>query len=69
MIKLKLLLVYFFGALILNLNFLQAEESLPADGEEQSKKPNQYNIKLLLGQETPGEGTRLDPGLLFKTFL
>ena len=69
MIKLKLLLVYFFGALILNLNFLQAEESLSADREEQSKKPNQYNIKLLLGQETPGEGTRLDPGLLFKTFL
>ena len=69
MIKLKLLLVYFFGGIFLNLNILWAEESPSPSSEEQNQKIKHYNIKLLLGLETPGEGTRLDPGLLFKTFL
>ncbi|MBG09341.1 MAG: hypothetical protein CME68_11320 [Halobacteriovoraceae bacterium] len=68
-IKIKLLLVYFFSAILLNLNILWAEESPSNEGDEKSKKLNHYNIKILLGVETPGEGTRLDQGLLFKTFL
>ena len=69
MIKLKLPLVYFFGAILLNLNLLWAEESPSIEKEEHSQKLKHYNIKILLGLETPGEGTRLDQGLLFKTFL
>ena len=69
MIKIKLLLVYFFGAILLNLNILWAEESPSFDKKDGNKKSGLYNTKLLLGIETPGEGTRLDPGLLFKTFL
>ena len=30
---------------------------------------NKYRINLTLGTDTPGEGTRLGPGLLFKAFL
>ena len=68
-IKLQLLLVYFFVAILLKPNFLWAEESPSQEREEKNRKAESYNIKLLVGLETPGEGNRLDQGLLFKTFL
>ena len=69
MIKLPFILVYFWGVIFLNTNILWAEESPSFDKKDGNKKSGLYNTKLLLGIETPGEGTRLDPGLLFKTFL
>ena len=69
MIKKRLLLVYFLGGIFLKPNFLWAEESPPKKSQEKHKTSGPYNIKVLFGLETPGEGARTDQGALFKTFL
>ena len=69
MIKKRFLLVYFLGVIFLKPNFLWAEDSPPEKSQEKSKTSGPYNIKVLFGLETPGEGSRTDQGALFKTFL